>query len=53
MFDGLLNKPLINLFTVNDKNNSFFVRLNQIMSKLLLLGIFLQSSCLQIEQLFA
>ena len=57
MSDRVLNKPLINLFKSNDKNNSGVVRLNQTMSKLLTLGKFFQndacklSSCLQIATL--
>ena len=35
--DKVLNTPLINLFKVNNKNNSVVVRLNQIMSKRLTL----------------
>ena len=35
--DKVLNTPLINLFKVNNKNNSVVVRLNQIMYKRLTL----------------
>ena len=34
MFNIVLNKPLVNFFRVNDKNNSGVAGLNQIISKL-------------------
>ena len=43
--------PPINLFKVNDTNNPVIERLNQIMSKLLLLSKFLQLSSFQTQQL--
>ena len=38
--DRVLNAPLIKLFKVNDKKKLVVVRLNQIMSKLLILSKF-------------
>ena len=43
-FNRVLNKILINLFKVKDKNNSDVVRLNQIMHKLLILRKFFSMS---------
>ena len=54
MFDRVeLNRPLANLFKVNDKNNSGVVRLNQVMFKLLIVNRFLRLNCLQTEKLVA
>ena len=41
MFNRVLKKPLINLFKANYKNNLSVVRLNQMMSKLLILSKFI------------
>ena len=53
-FNRVLNKPLINFFKANDKNNSGVVRLNQIMSKLPTFAnieAIFSISCWQIDQL--
>ena len=45
------NMPLISLLKCNDKNNSGFVKLNQIMFRLIILSKLLLVSCFPIEQL--